>query len=605
MVVPTQFAVNSIRTTTQSLKLQRFILLLLLVSLGAASQTSYASTSDGPAALPLVLIPTAMANTPAPGITIRVNSGDNLQAVLNKARCGDTIDLQAGATFTGAFIFPNKSCDDSHWIIVRTSSDNSLLPPQGSRLTPCYAGVSSLPGRPGFNCSSTKNVLARLVMHRGQASGPVVLAPGANHYRLIGLELTREAGIGLVYALASPTPGTVTSKIIYDRIWFHGTAHDKTVRGVQLGGSTYVAVIDSFFTDFHCVSLTGSCTDAQAINGGINTHPMGPYKIVDNFLEASGENILFGGGPATQTPADIEITHNHMFKPLTWMKGQPGYVGGTNGRPFIVKNLFELKNAKRVLLDSNIMENTWGGFSQVGFAILLTPKANGTCTVCQVTDVTIRYNYISHMAAGMQISNGLSDTGQIPLDGGRYSIHDVIFDDIDGTKFHGPDVFALVATRKGSPVLHDVTINHVTAFPKTTSFLIGNLLSVNPKMRNFVVANSIINAGQYPIWSTGTDGSLNCAAHDSPLITLNACFASYLFSHNAMLASPGSYPPSTWPASNFFPMTESAVELLNYNGGSIANYTLQSTSPYKGAGTDGKDLGANVPGVTAAVAKVR
>jgi hypothetical protein len=52
-------------------------------------------------------------------------------------------------------------------------------------------------------------------------------------------------------------------------------------------------------------------------------------------------------------------------------------------------------------------------------------------------------------------------------------------------------------------------------------------------------------------------------------------------------------------------MTESAVELLNYNGGSIANYTLQSTSPYKGAGTDGKDLGANVPGVTAAVAKVR
>jgi len=284
MVVPTQFAVNSIRTTTQSLKLQRFILLLLLVSLGAASQTSYASTTDGPAALPLVLIPTAMANTPAPGITITVNSGGNLQAALNNARCGDTIHLQAGATFTGAFIFPNKSCDNSHWIIVRTSSDNSLLPPQGSRLTPCYAGVSSLPGRPGFNCSSTKNVLARLVMHRSQASGPVVFAPGANHYRLIGLELTRDAGIGLVYALASPTPGTVTSKIIYDRIWFHGTAHDETVRGVQLGGGTYVAVIDSFFTDFHCVSLTGSCTDAQAIKGGINTHPMGPYKIVDNFL---------------------------------------------------------------------------------------------------------------------------------------------------------------------------------------------------------------------------------------------------------------------------------------------------------------------------------
>ena len=605
MVVPVEFAVDSVRTATQSSKLPISVLLLLFFSLSAASQTLYASSSDGPAALPVVLISTAMANTPAPGITITVNSGGNLQAALNNARCGDTIHLQAGATFTGTFIFPNKNCDDSHWIIVRTSSDDSLLPAQGSRLTPCYAGVSSLPGRPAFNCSWTKNVLAKLVMNRGLASGPVVFAPGASHYRLIGLELTRVVGIGLVYALASPASGAVSSKIIYDRIWFHGTAHDETVRGIQLGGGTYVAVIDSFFTDFHCVAITGACTDAQAINGGINTHPMGPYKIVNNFLEASGENIMLGGGLATQTPADIEITHNHMFKPLTWMKGQPGFVGGVSGHPFVVKNLFELKNAKRVLLDSNIMENTWGGFTQVGFAIVLTPKAGGTCTICQVTDVTIRYNRISHMAAGMILGNGLSDNGAVPLDGGRYSIHDVIFDDIDGTKFNGPNVFAQVSTGPHCPVVHDVTINHITAFPKTTSFLIGDVLSTNPKMKNFVVTNSIVNAGQNPVWSTGTGGSLNCAVHNSPLITFNACFNGYLFSHNALLASPGSYPPSTWPAPNFFPTTESAVEFVVYGSGTTANYALQSTSPYKGAGTDGKDLGANVLAVNAAVAKVK
>jgi hypothetical protein len=605
MVVPVEFAVDSVRTATQSSKLPISVLLLLFFSLSAASQTLYASSSDGPAALPIVLISTAMANTPAPGITITVNSGGNLQAALNNARCGDTIHLQAGATFTGTFIFPNKNCDDSHWIIVRTSSDDSLLPAQGSRLTPCYAGVSSLPGRPAFNCSWTKNVLAKLVMNRGLASGPVVFAPGASHYRLIGLELTRVVGIGLVYALASPASGAVSSKIIYDRIWFHGTAHDETVRGIQLGGGTYVAVIDSFFTDFHCVAITGACTDAQAINGGINTHPMGPYKIVNNFLEASGENIMFGGGPATQTPADIEITHNHMFKPLTWMKGQPGFVGGVSGHPFVVKNLFELKNAKRVLLDSNIMENTWGGFTQVGFAIVLTPKADGKCTICQVTDVTIRYNRISHMAAGMMLGNGLSDNGAVPLDGGRYSIHDVIFDDINGTKFNGPNVFAQVSTGPHCPVVHDVTINHITAFPKTTSFLIGDVLSTNPKMKNFVVTNSIVNAGQNPVWSTGTGGSLNCAVHNSPLITFNACFNGYLFSHNALLASPGSYPPSTWPAPNFFPTTESAVEFVVYGSGTTANYALQSTSPYKGAGTDGKDLGANVLAVNAAVAKVK
>ena len=124
-------------------------------------------------------------------------------------------------------------------------------------------------------------------------------------------------------------------------------------------------------------------------------------------------------------------------------------------------------------------------------------------------------------------------------------------------------------------------------------------------MKNFVFTNSIISTGQYPVWSTGTGGSLNCAVHDSPLVTFNACFTSYVFSHNALVASPASYPPSAWPASNFFPTSESAVEFVDYNGGRAGNYVLQSTSPYKGAGTDGKDLGANVAGVNAAVAKVR
>jgi len=601
---------NSTGARAQSSKLIGSIALMLLVSLTAGSQAANASTSaggyDGPAALPRVLIQTAMAETPAPGITITVNSGENLQAALNNARCGDTIRLQAGATFAGLFTFENKSCDDAHWIIVRTSSDDSLLPAEGSRLSPCYAGVSSLPGRPAFNCTSTKNVLAKLIMNQAGSSGPVVFAPGAGHYRLIGLELTRAAGIGVVYALASPTSGAVSNNIIYDRIWFHGTAHDETTRGVELGGSTYVSVIDSFFTDFHCISVTGSCTDAQAINGGISSNPAGPYKIVNNFLEASGENILMGGGAATYTPADIEITNNHLFKPLTWMKGQPGYVGGANGNPFIVKNLFELKNAQRVLLDSNVMENTWGGFSQAGFAILLTPKnQSNLCAICRVTDITIRFNYISHMGAGMQLANGRADDGALPLNGGRYSIHDDVFDDINGTTYKGSSLFAQVSTGPGVPILHDVTINHITAFAKKTLLSIGDVLSMNAPMSNFVFTNNIVNAGVYPVWSTGTDGSFNCAVHDSPIITLNDCFSSHIFSNNAVVAIPSSFPVSTWPALNFFPTSAAAVEFVNYNGGSGGNYQLQSSSPYKVVGTDGKDLGADVPSINAAIARVR
>ena len=563
-----------------------------------------AQNYDGPAELPRVTVPSAMSDTPAPGAVISLNAGDNLQSALNSATCGDTIQLQEGATFTGRFIFPAKSCDDNHWIIVRTSAADSVLPAEGSRLTPCYAGVSSLPGRPAFKCASTNNVLAKVVMKSMNAAGPIEFAPGANHYRLLGLEITRLQSAPLVYSLAAVESKGTMNHIVFDRVWMHGTVHDDTNRGVELGGSAYIAIVDSFFTDFHCTAARKSCEDAQAIIGGLGNNPMGPYKIVDNFLEASGENVLFGGDEATMTPADIEIRQNHLFKPLTWRKGQPGYVGGANGAPFVVKNLLELKNAQRVLIDGNIMENSWGG-GQVGFAILLTPKdQNNQCPLCQVTDVTLRNTFITHVGAGLQVANGLSDSGGAPLAGERYSIHDLIIDDIDGVKFLGPGSLAQISVGAGAPLLQDVTITHVTAFPPSTILFIGDHLATTPRMANFVFTNSIVNAGPSPIWTTG-GGAANCAVHDSPLITFNACFSSYSVAANAVIAPGPKASEVYWPAGNFFPATAAEVQFVNYNGGNGGDYHLQPSSPYKGKGTDGKDLGADVDAVDSAIAGVQ
>ena len=564
--------------------------------------SSSANGFDGPAELPLIYIQTAMSNTPTPGSTITVNSGGNFQSALNSASCGDTIQLQAGATFAGVFTFPAKSCDDNHWIIVRTSADDSAIPTEGSRLTPCYAGVSSLPGRPAVSCVATTNVLAKLLL-TATNNGPVIFAAGANHYRLIGLEITRPAGTGVVTALASIATGGTANNLIFDRVWMHGTAQDETTRGLWLQGGTYVSVVDSFLTDFHCIASTGSCTDAQAIAGGVGSDPGGPYKIVNNFLEASGENVMFGGGAGTTTPADIQISHNHMFKPLTWMKGQPGYVGGTNGNPFIVKNLLELKNAQRVLIEGNIMENSWGGFSQVGFAILLSPKNPGgttPCPVCQVTDVTIRYNSIHHVGAGLQLANALSDFKGVALDGQRYSIHDIVVDDIDGVKYTGPSEFALVMVSAGAPLLQNVTINHVTAFPASTMLVIGDMVATRTKMKNFVFSNNIVTAGIYPVWSTG-GGSANCAYFDKPTTTLDACFSPYTFANNVVIGSSSSYP---WPSGNFLPASVTTVRFVNYNGGNSGDYHLQPSSPYTAKGTDGKDLGADLDAIQSATAGV-
>jgi hypothetical protein len=588
-------------------------IVLILGSLGLAL-LSYSDTAalpqtvqsavsqfDGPAELPRVYVHSSLADTPAPGHTWHVKEGDDFQKTLDAASCGDTIGLQAGATFHGLFKIPAKPCDDSHWIIIRTAASDRDLPPEGTRITPCYAGVETLPGRPPFHCVSTKNVLAKLSYPGNSGSGPIMLTNGANHYRFMGLEITREAPGKTIYNLVSQEENGDANHVIFDRLWLHGTPQDETTRGILLGGGTQVAVVDSFFSDFHCTAGTGACTDAQAIAGGMGDRPMGPYKIVNNFLEAAAESILFGGGSGTQVPTDIEITHNYLFKPLNWRPGDQHFVGAPNGRPFIVKNLFERKNAQRVLFEGNVLENTWGGFSQTGFAILLTPRNQGRtgCALCMVADVTIRYCKISHVGSGFQIANSRDVSGAAARAGERYSIHDVIVVDIGKPASQG--IGTLAQFSMDAPTLRAVHLDHITAFPPRSLFLIGG--PPNRAMTDFSFTNSLVAAGEYQFTATGGGPQLSCSSGsggNAPADMLEDCFSSYRFDHNAIIGGWGK-----WPRGNGFPKHPRDAGLTNYNDGDQGDYRLLKESRFRSAASDGKDLGADVHAVDRAVTGVR
>jgi hypothetical protein len=557
---------------------------------------------DGPAELPRVYVKSGLADTPAMEHVLKVKDTENFQDALNHSSCGDTIELQAGTTYRGKFKIPSKRCDDAHWIVIRTSA-YSELPPEGTRITPCYAGVNSIPERP-YRCSSAKNLMAKITFPATDGgSGPLEIENGANHYRLIGLEITREPG-GTTYNLVYPEKGGISDHLVFDRVWMHGGDQDETNRGIMLTGTSQVAIVDSFFSDFKCIAVTGACVDSQAIGGGLGDHPMSGVKIVNNFLEAAGQSIVFGGGHATVIPTDIEIRHNYLFKPMLWKPDAPNFKGASNGRPFIVKNLFELKSAQRVLFEGNVLENVWGGFTQTGFGILLTPKNQGAneCPVCEVTDVTIRYCKMRNVGSAFQIANGLSDNGATPKAGERYSIHDVVVDDIVGESFKGFGIFVQLSTaarpNAAAPPIQDVKLNHLTGFPPSGLFVVGG--PAGSKMNNFTFTNSIVNGTQKEVASTGGGPQMNCAGaanRKGPEAVFADCFTHFEVRNNAIIGGAG-----MWPKGNYFPKKSSDVGFAN---DATKDYRLATTSRFKGAGSDGKDLGADIDAVESATAGVK
>jgi len=577
-----------------------FVVPGVAISSAATTPDAASGSFDGPAELPRVHVKSALADTPAPGKVKTVKSPDDFRAALKDAACGDTLKLEAGAVFTGHFTIPAKHCDDAHWIIIRTSAPDSALPAEGTRLTPCYAGVASLPGRPEYPCPTPKNVLARIEFPK-RGRGPIEFATGANHYRFLGLEITRTASEDPVSGLILLEEQATADHIVFDRDWIHGTAQSETTRGIGLGASTDVAVVDSYFTDFHCIAAVGTCTDAQAILGGLGSNPMGPYKIENNFLEASGEVIMFGGGGATSAPHDIEIRRNHLFRPLLWMKDNPGFVGSTSGRPFIVKNIFELKNALRLLFEDNVLENCWGGFSQEGYAILLTPKNQdpNRCPECVTLDVTIRNSWIKNVAAGFQIANARSDAGAFAKDGGRYSIHNVLVENLDGDRFHGHGVMFEILSAQ--IVLHDISIDHVTGMASRALFMLGARTS-EAKIANFTLTNNLL----------GSDGcsrlfSLGWARKIAPTGLRCRVLRAYLpavFTNSKVAGNVIVGGSNKWPAKNSLVKQVSDVGFKAADKNAISDYRLHTSSKYKGAGIDQKDVGADIDIIEAATKDV-
>ena len=501
-------------------------------------------------------LPRVLLNSSYPtqtGNTIAVPAGGDLQGAIDAAQPGDVITLAPGATYTGNFILRNKNTSSTSWIVIRPATSLSL-PAEGTRMSPSLATTLLLP---------------KIVSPTTAPAFATEL--GAHHYRLTGLEVTVDPSQTLNYgtiALGTDGPGgqTTTASIahdfVLDRMYIHGNSTVNLRRCVSLNSAS-TAIVDSYLADAH-----DSGQDAQAIGGW---NGPGPYKIVNNHLEASGEVILFGGsdpGVPNLVPSDMEIRRNQFTRPLSW-KGV-----------WLIKNLFELKNAVRVLADGNVFENTWQA-AQDGTAIVMkSVNQQGGCSWCGTTDVTFRNNIVRNAGAGFSIASN-PDNSYPVVHLARVSVQNNIVYNINVPNYEGTGRGVLT---QGD--IADVVISHNTLIqPTNTAFAMGPAGTATVR---FVVKDNIMGGGNYGIIGDNVGPG-------NPTWTLYA--PNGTFAGNVLAIGDA----TNFPSANYYP---TSVSSIGFSSLGSFDFHLSASSPYLNKASDGTNPGANVDAVLSATSGV-
>ena len=481
-----------------------------------------------------------------------------IQSAVNAAKFGDTVVIQSGLTYFEAIVLKYKS--GAGYITIQSSA-LSGLPPAGVRVGPANSRFMAkiVPPNPSDIAISTE-----------------ITANGPSHgYKLIGLEVAKTDTSQITYDLIrlgsgdgnQNTLAKVANQFVVDRCYIHGNANGELRRGIALNSAS-TTIESSYISDVHQVG-----TDTQAIGGW---NGPGPYIITNNYLEAAGENILFGGAdPAISNliPSDIDSRHNYLSKQLAWHERVPAWN---------VKNLFELKNAKRVTVSENIFQNNWAD-GQDGYAILFTVRnQNGTAPWSTVEDVVFSYNIVRNTPYGIKM-HARDDLSSSQDEKNISIIHNQIV--TSSSVQPGGGKCLLIANGNFAGVLQNLTLNHNTcvglgAYP---SFIEGDTrISIN----GLAVANNIamgITAGT-DAWIKGRGDfgtkALNLVAGSTWAMPKN------IF----MLPSGSSNYPNNGTNINYYVNNWNAVGFVDFVRG---NYALASTSPYKNRGSDGNDPGAD------------
>jgi hypothetical protein len=587
--------------------------------------------------------------------TVVVPAGGDLQTALNAAQPGDVITLAPNATYTGNFVLPNKGAVNDY-ITIRSAAPDASLPPAGVRMTPAYAdllpkikspnNMSALATATAANHwklmflefqankdgygdiialgagDSTQTqlsqvpyafVLDRLYVHgdpvTGQKRGIALHSSdttvvnswvadckavsqeaqaiggfnGPGNY-LIENNYLEGATQNFLLGGADPKiPNLVTTNVTFRRnllrkplAWRNPIiATPQGVAAVAAPGAGSLAA-GTYYYKVQARGPAGQTSQATSttsveVSATIAAGTTGGVTISWTPVAGAQDYVVYGRAAGSE---NINWQTANPFFTDTGAAGTSG--SATSATKWMVKNIFELKNAQDVVVEGNVFENNWVA-AQPGYAIVFTPRnQSGTAPWVVVQRVTFQNNIVRHTAGGVNILG--VDNNFPSLRTNHIFVLNNVFDDLTSATWgSGSRPFQMgggadtVIIDHNTVVTTDSAILWLYGAPSTSTLYTNNMSAHN--------SYGILGSGSSP----GT-------------ASINTYLPGGVVTGNVLAGGSA----SKYPAGNFFP-TVSAWQsnFVNYAAG---DYRLTAASAYNGAGTDGKNLGADIDAVNAQTA---
>ena len=301
------------------------------------------------------------------------------------------------------------------------------------------------------------------------------LSVQASRVRITGVTIVpsrTDRAVVLVGSSSAVDPLTLPDDVVFDRVEVLALAAGGK-RGIEAHCRGLVV------TRSRVMGFWFSGADSQAflaINGP------GPYLLDDCQLQASGENVMFGGGStkaAAMVPTNVIIRKCLLDKPSDW----PGKSD--------VKNLIEFKSVKGALVEANVLDGNWKD-AQDGSAIVITPRNQyGDSPWTVVEDVVVRGNIVRHTPHGYGVSILGHDNEQPSLQTARITIEGNLFEEC-------PNGVRTIGGVDGALVIRNNTL------PKVA----GNFLqfSGTGPSTPLTVTSNVTLSGAYGISGDGSTG---------------------------------------------------------------------------------------------------